>query len=283
MNINNKPIAKANGERLHVFYRGVPDLLIFLEWRWNWYDRRGVNPMVKDNQWEDIELPQSLPSSTPAAGEQGKEFLLSEVQQLRAWKKEQTYLMEQLDLQAIGKELGIGLGQTITDKILPAIKAFKRREEEKGAAQKCMYCEAEFIGDEPKYCCSGKDCGCMGQPIDPVVCSKGCYEMLMSRYKQPPLPAADVWKHSFITDKATADIFNQSATAGDAYTPVVAIRDNDGHWYVIPKEMKDEFRFMEDDGEDDEWVKFNSKFSRYRTGGDLNNIQLFTQSATSGK
>lgn len=57
--------------------------------------------------------------------------------------------------------------------------------------------------------------------------------------------------------------------------PVVAIEDQDGHWYVIPKELEDEFIKMEEEGEEDEWEAFNEKFSEYRTGGDLNNIQLY--------
>lgn len=43
----------------------------------------------------------------------------------------------------------------------------------------CMYCGESFIGPEPEKCCSGQECGCMGMPIDPVVCSRGCHDMLM--------------------------------------------------------------------------------------------------------
>jgi hypothetical protein len=42
----------------------------------------------------------------------------------------------------------------------------------------CMVCGNEFQGEEPKMCCSGRDCGCMGMPIDPVVCSDECYNNL---------------------------------------------------------------------------------------------------------
>lgn len=42
----------------------------------------------------------------------------------------------------------------------------------------CMVCEAEFKGEEPKMCCSGRDCGCMGLPTEPIVCSKQCYDNL---------------------------------------------------------------------------------------------------------
>jgi len=42
----------------------------------------------------------------------------------------------------------------------------------------CMVCGKEFKGEEPKYCCTGKDCGCMGQPTEPIVCSNRCYKKL---------------------------------------------------------------------------------------------------------
>lgn len=34
------------------------------------------------------------------------------------------------------------------------------------------HCQNEI--PEPVGCCSGRDCGCMGQPIDPPFCSKQC-------------------------------------------------------------------------------------------------------------
>jgi hypothetical protein len=45
----------------------------------------------------------------------------------------------------------------------------------------CMVCEATFMGPEPQMCCSGRDCGCMGMPIDPIVCSEECYNNLPSK------------------------------------------------------------------------------------------------------
>jgi hypothetical protein len=42
----------------------------------------------------------------------------------------------------------------------------------------CMVCGKNFKGELPKVCCSGQDCGCMGQPVDPVVCSRECYDNL---------------------------------------------------------------------------------------------------------
>lgn len=57
---------------------------------------------------------------------------------------------------------------------------------------------------------------------------------------------------------------------------VLAITDNDGHWYVIPKYLKDEFYELLKDPKsiyDGRW----DKFEKYMTGGDLNNIQLYAK------
>jgi len=46
--------------------------------------------------------------------------------------------------------------------------------------QICMNCEKKFFGQDPQYCCNGSMCGCMGQPIEPVVCSEECYNKLIN-------------------------------------------------------------------------------------------------------
>ena len=48
-----------------------------------------------------------------------------QVTELSKWKAEQLEVLRQLNLEEIAKELGIPLGQTIPDKILPAIKKLK--------------------------------------------------------------------------------------------------------------------------------------------------------------
>ena len=67
---------------------------------------------------------------------------------------------------------------------------------------------------------------------------------------------------------------------------VYCTRDDSGHWYVIPDELKDRFsKFMNDISNlDDDTVeyydtvnKFEEEFGKYRTGGDLNNIQLYAK------
>lgn len=45
----------------------------------------------------------------------------------------------------------------------------------------CMVCGKEFWGKEPTMCCSGRECGCMGMPTEPIVCSEECYDKLMNK------------------------------------------------------------------------------------------------------
>lgn len=66
---------------------------------------------------------------------------------------------------------------------------------------------------------------------------------------------------------------------------IKAVQDNDGHWYVIPcKEgLPEKFDYLlekleEFDYDDDELNKeFDETFEQYRTGGDLNLIQLYAE------
>lgn len=62
-----------------------------------------------------------------------------------------------------------------------ALRQFK--DGKKGVELSCMVCGTKFMGPEPVICCSGRDCGCMGMPIDPIVCSKECYENLPNKKK----------------------------------------------------------------------------------------------------
>ena len=43
----------------------------------------------------------------------------------------------------------------------------------------CFEC-GEVEIPEPVGCCSGRDCGCMGMPIDPPYCDE-CFDKLMSK------------------------------------------------------------------------------------------------------
>jgi len=44
---------------------------------------------------------------------------------------------------------------------------------------KCYYCddtlteeEIDYLNEHAEFCCSGRECGCMGLPIDPPSCFK---------------------------------------------------------------------------------------------------------------
>lgn len=43
----------------------------------------------------------------------------------------------------------------------------------------CIICDAPI---EIHMCCSGRECGCMGQPVEPPVCSDDCYDILMKDF-----------------------------------------------------------------------------------------------------
>jgi len=47
----------------------------------------------------------------------------------------------------------------------------------------CMNCSTHLMGEEPKMCCNGRECGCMGMPIDPIVCSEKCYDEFINNKK----------------------------------------------------------------------------------------------------
>ena len=42
----------------------------------------------------------------------------------------------------------------------------------------CLICNKPVPDYEPKFCCNGSDCGCMGQPTEPCVCSDICSNAL---------------------------------------------------------------------------------------------------------
>ena len=49
----------------------------------------------------------------------------------------------------------------------------------------CLICN-KFVPDyEPKFCCNGSDCGCMGQPTEPCVCSDICANALFNGIGKP--------------------------------------------------------------------------------------------------
>lgn len=45
----------------------------------------------------------------------------------------------------------------------------------------CRICKENYMGEYPKGCCDGKECGCMGLPIDPAICSEECWKKFMDK------------------------------------------------------------------------------------------------------
>lgn len=41
----------------------------------------------------------------------------------------------------------------------------------------CMTCGEPLEDYEPKMCCDGRECGCMGMPTEPPVCSSLCWDL----------------------------------------------------------------------------------------------------------
>lgn len=57
-------------------------------------------------------------------------FAQSQTQDLTAWKESASKVFKNLDLQAIGKTLGIGLGEDISVNVLPKIKELQEQNAE---------------------------------------------------------------------------------------------------------------------------------------------------------
>lgn len=58
---------------------------------------------------------------------------------------------------------------------------------------------------------------------------------------------------------------------------VKAVKDESGHWYVIPENLFPSFQI---DVEDESMIdsgQFDDKWGKYRTGGDLNLVQLWAE------
>lgn len=49
----------------------------------------------------------------------------------------------------------------------------------------CEICGKPVPDYEPEYCCSGWQCGCMGVPIEPCVCSVECSNALFDHIGMP--------------------------------------------------------------------------------------------------
>jgi len=52
-------------------------------------------------------------------------------------------------------------------------------KERKG--ENCMNCGSFVEGFEYQTCCSGRNCGCLGMPIEPCFCSEECEDIYKNR------------------------------------------------------------------------------------------------------
>ena len=64
--------------------------------------------------------------------------------------------------------------------------------------------------------------------------------------------------------------------------PVFVTTDDSGHWYIVPQELKEDWDYLRSrlENEDDPMYygildQFETKFGQYRTGGDINLVQLY--------
>lgn len=47
------------------------------------------------------------------------------------------------------------------------------------AGEPCEVCGTFVYGFEYQGCCDGRECGCMGKPVEPCVCSGVCWDKLI--------------------------------------------------------------------------------------------------------
>ena len=62
----------------------------------------------------------------------------------------------------------------------------------------CLICGKPVPDYVPQFCCSGRECGCMGLPTEPCVCSDRCWQALIdgigSDYEQRRINAGiELW------------------------------------------------------------------------------------------
>ena len=85
----------------------------------------------------------------------------------------------------------------------------------------CINCGREFYDDAPKMCCSGKDCGCMRLPIEPIVCSQECYDKIMNNDDTPSQTAVQIIdSFESLTSNLTSQQFSDIQKAMKKYASI---------------------------------------------------------------
>jgi len=59
------------------------------------------------------------------------------------------------------------------------------------------------------------------------------------------------------------------------FEKVKAVQDDSSHWYIIPNDILKDFYIDLEDEQIVDSGEFDNKYGKYRTGGDLNLIQLY--------
>lgn len=93
----------------------------------------------------------------------------------------------------------------------------------------CMACNVRFEGEEPQMCCSGIDCGCMGLPIEPVVCSDKCYDLVMNKHK-PNITMTEEQKFT--------DLANIIVGSGVEQSTATSLKESFEPFYLQAKEWE---------------------------------------------
>lgn len=91
----------------------------------------------------------------------------------------------------------------------------------------CQICGNPYLGEEPEICCSGKECGCMGLPVEPLVCSDACNNILTKTY--PKMPGLEVWSDIIIQGRLTTpDEFMQKHATPEQFARGIEILEQFG-------------------------------------------------------
>lgn len=109
--------------------------------------------------------------------------------QLDTVRAERDAALVQISNQAAGfRNIADALGvSTDNDSVDVIIKAVRNKTSQLFAlnALRCLICGKPVPDYVPKYCCDGSECGCMGKPIDPCVCSDTCETALFENIGIP--------------------------------------------------------------------------------------------------
>lgn len=102
----------------------------------------------------------------------------------------------------------------------------------------CMSCGEEFEGPEPLMCCSGRDCGCMGMPVDPIICSVKCYYKLPHmRNKKEQVKKDRISEYGFILNNLIGTEFEIASAKAirNIYINSFRFDDYDSHRKIKKK------------------------------------------------